>query len=153
MNNVGGKLKGVSVIVIVLGVIVSVIYGIMIIGDSLFTGIAVIAAGILGTLIFGFALYGLGQIVDNTDEIAEHYRRVNEEYSKSESVAEEERVRTEPKLVSKKLRSDSVGPDELIDVTCCGCGTKLSYTKAELIEEKQLVCPECGCAIDTARFK
>ena len=68
MNNVGGKLKGVSIIVIVLGVIVSVIYGIMIIGDSLFTGIAVIAAGILGTLIFGFALYGLGQIVDNTDE-------------------------------------------------------------------------------------
>ncbi len=153
MNNVGGKLKGVSIIVIILGVVISAVYGITIIGDSLLAGIAVIAAGILGTLIFGFVLYGLGQIVDNTDEIAEHYRRVNDARSKKEKAEEKKRKANEPKLVAKKLSSSSVDPDEFIDITCPGCGEMLSFPKAELIEKRRLVCPECGCSIETARFK
>lgn len=151
MNNIGDKLKGLAVLVICIGVILAVLFGLNYIRDSILTTILVIAGGILSTLILGFALYGLGQIVDNTDVIAEHYRRVNKIESKQDFQDEVERIKAEITEARRKLYSESVPLDAGIDVTCPECGASLTYTKGELLNDAELKCPECGGKVDVLR--
>ena len=153
MNNVGGKLRGLAVIIIILGVILSIILFVDYKDYGALSGILALVGGLLVTLAFGFLLYGLGQIVENTDEIAEHFRRVNKAEEKEDSEAEKLRRDNELREARSALRSDSVPQDARIGVTCMGCGARLSYTKAELLDGVELTCPECGGSIDTLKMR
>ena len=89
-KNIGGKIKWMARIACILGVIVSVIGGLAIMflggGISVFgifrsvawymvlLGILVMAAGSFLSWVGSFFIYGIGQLIENSDIIANYYR-------------------------------------------------------------------------------
>ena len=84
-NNIGGKIKGLAKVICWLGIILSVIIGIvLIIGatnrngyyrytdtTTIIYGIIVIVVGSLLSWIGSFVLYGFGELVDNSSKLVE----------------------------------------------------------------------------------
>ena len=70
-ENIGGKIKGLAKVVCWIGIILSVITGILAIaaqGSAGFIpGIAIIIVGALGSWVGSFVLYGFGEMVENSD--------------------------------------------------------------------------------------
>ena len=69
-RNIGGKIKATAEVGCILGIIISVIYGIFLIvqsKDAVIPGIAVILLGSLSSWVGAFFTYGLGQLIENTD--------------------------------------------------------------------------------------
>jgi hypothetical protein len=78
-DNIGGKIKGLAKVTAWLGIIASVIYGIVLISQSnryyngsalVITGVIVMAAGSLGSWISSFLLYGFGELIDQATQVA-----------------------------------------------------------------------------------
>ena len=68
-NNIGGKLKLLAKIVTVIGIVFSIIYGCLLMESSIFVGFLYILLGSLIAYVSSFALYGFGQLIENSDEI------------------------------------------------------------------------------------
>ena len=72
-NNIGSKIKSLAKVICWLGIIISVITGIIgiINGTEQFTvsGIITIIFGSLASWLGSFFAYGFGQLIENTDEI------------------------------------------------------------------------------------
>lgn len=67
-RNIGGKIKGLASFTAWLGIIASVIAGIVVIvATETPLGLVVIIAGFLVSWIGAFQLYGYGQMIENTD--------------------------------------------------------------------------------------
>ena len=80
-DNIGGKIKGLAVVSTVIGFAASVITGIIITfsyGDfeSFMLGVGVMFAGFLFSWISSLTLYGLGQLIENTDELVAQGREI-----------------------------------------------------------------------------
>ena len=70
-NNIGGKIKNVAQLFIWLGISVSVVSGLIIIGSSeLPMGILMIIGGSLISCLSSLTLYGFGQLIEHTEHIA-----------------------------------------------------------------------------------
>ena len=69
-NNIGGKIKTLAKVLTVIGMILSIIWGIVETEFSVETGFAIIALGCLFSWVGSFLLYGFGELIDNTKEIA-----------------------------------------------------------------------------------
>ena len=67
-NNIGKKIKVVASVFCWIGIIASVVFGIILIdeGDEV-AGAVTLVAGALSSWIGSFALYGFGQLVENSD--------------------------------------------------------------------------------------
>lgn len=84
-NNIGGKIKGLAKFICWLGIIVSVLVGIiLIIGatnrngyysytdtNMVITGVIVIVMGSILSWIGSFVLYGFGELVENSSKLVE----------------------------------------------------------------------------------
>lgn len=72
-SNIGGKIKNLAVVITWIGIITSVIFGIMMMatgyGEMVFIGFLVALVGSLLSWIGSFLLYGFGQLIENTDAI------------------------------------------------------------------------------------
>ncbi len=69
-DNVGGKIKGLARVLLILGTVISVLAGfILVAGDFATIGIPVLLLGPLLSLISAWFLYGFGEIVENTSAI------------------------------------------------------------------------------------
>lgn len=79
-NNIGGKIQGLAKIIFIIGAIFSVIGGIGMIGAfdgealGFLTAIVVIIVGAIGSWIGSWMLYGFGELIVKTTEIAENTR-------------------------------------------------------------------------------
>lgn len=77
-DNIGSKIKSLAQVVCWIGIIASVIGGIIVMAshsDAAATGLLIIAIGVVGSWVGSFALYGFGQLIENSDtlvEIAKH---------------------------------------------------------------------------------
>ena len=76
-DDIGGKIKTVAKVVCWVGIIMSVITGIVLISTANTVGILTIIVGSLGSWIGSFTLYGFGELIEKTTEIAENTRPVN----------------------------------------------------------------------------
>lgn len=90
-SNIGGKIKGLAKFICWLGIILSVIIGIILIlgarsgngaygypdGGAVVAGIFVIVLGSIMSWIGSFVLYGFGELVDNSSKLVE--RKKNED--------------------------------------------------------------------------
>ena len=72
-DNIGSKIKTVAATIAWLGIIGSVIIGIVMIAESLLVGLLVIIVGSLSSWVSSFTLYGFGQLIENTDIISSKY--------------------------------------------------------------------------------
>ena len=71
-DNIGGKLKGVAVLSTILGIIGSILLGIVVFatfGELWYYGLFIIIVGCLGYWISSLGMYGIGQVVENTEKL------------------------------------------------------------------------------------
>ena len=75
-NHIGAKIKGLAKFIAWVGIIFSVLGGVLMMATGeaagIIGGIAVALLGILFSWIGGFLLYGYGQLIDNTDIIVQN---------------------------------------------------------------------------------
>ena len=82
-NNIGKKLKVVAVVFCWIGIIASVVYGIILINNyQEVVGAVTIVVGALSSWIGSFALYGFGQLVENSDLQTERMWKVQTDMEK-----------------------------------------------------------------------
>lgn len=77
-DNIGGKIKSLAQVVCWIGIIASVICGFILIGtdeDLILLGLLIMVIGSLISWVSSFALYGFGQLIENTDELCEWTRK------------------------------------------------------------------------------
>ena len=71
-DNIGGKIKSLAQVVCWIGILCSVISGIVIMAtdeDLAFLGFVVMVIGSLVSWVSSFTLYGFGQLIENTDQL------------------------------------------------------------------------------------
>ena len=76
-DNIGGKIKTLAQVVCWIGIICSVISGIVMManGDELaFLGFMIMVIGSLVSWVSSFTLYGFGQLIENTDQLVHSYK-------------------------------------------------------------------------------
>lgn len=85
-NNIGGKIKGLAQFLAWLGIILSVLGGLVFMGITMLSGefigailgIIIAVVGSLVSWLNGFLLYGFGQLIDNSDKIVRSLSRMRE---------------------------------------------------------------------------
>lgn len=76
-RNIGGKIKTLSVVIALIGVIGSFIAGMVVLSqDAVGVGLCVILVGSLLSWIGSFALYGFGEMIENSAKTAENSARI-----------------------------------------------------------------------------
>ena len=139
-NSIGSSIKTLAFVLALLTLVGAIVYGLIVIGDMPLVGILAIAGGILIAVTIYYVLTGFGQLVENSDIIAERYRLENESKQRKQ---EERQKKTE----RKKLLDRSVPETEFIDFDCPFCGEKLSFPKSELADGS-VICPYCEKTVD-----
>lgn len=82
-DNIGDKIKTVAATIAWLGIIGSIIIGIIMIAEGTSGGLVVMIVGSLSSWVSSFTLYGLGQLIENTDTISsemESIRHITSKY-------------------------------------------------------------------------
>lgn len=69
-DNISDKMKSAATALAILGIIGSIIVGIVMIAESPLVGLLVIVVGSLSSWVSSFTLYGFGQLIENTDTIS-----------------------------------------------------------------------------------
>ncbi len=83
-DNIGGKIKNWAVWIFIVEAIAAIIGGIAIIDiNNGMVGSLVIVFGPIAAWVSSGLLYGFGQLVENSDIIAEELQRVNENHEKN----------------------------------------------------------------------
>ena len=148
-DNIGGKIKGWAKWIFAIEAIAAVISGFVLMAqdeDMILIGLLVVVFGPIVAWISSWLLYGYGQLIENSDIIAEEYNRKNEKHEKdvAKSNAKKEAQRREKVKVT--IANPNVADDEYIDITCPNCKGELSYTKEEL-QSGDVICPMCDTHI------
>ena len=71
-DNIGSKLKTVAQIFTGLGIAGSILFGIILIAavpDAWFVGLIILVFGSIGSWLSSLGMYGLGQLIENTDTL------------------------------------------------------------------------------------
>lgn len=92
-KNIGGKIKDLAKVICFVGIAISVVAGIVMIGFGSFSyngdtmigmGLAVMIVGSLVSWIGSFFAYGFGELIENTTVIAELAAKADAEKNKAE---------------------------------------------------------------------
>ena len=148
-DNIGGKIKGWAKWIFAIEAIAAVISGFVLMAqdeDMILIGLLVAVFGPIVAWVSSWLLYGYGQLIENSDIIAEEYNRKNEKHEKdiAKSNAKKEAQRREKVKVT--IANPNIADDEYIDITCPNCKGELSYTKEEL-QSGDVICPMCDTHI------
>lgn len=145
-KNIGEKIKGLAKVTCIVEAIAAVITGMVLMteGDELaLIGFLVIICGPVVAWISSFLLYGFGQLVANSDIIAEQYKRTNRTYEKIEAKNNDRKQERQRKEIKAMISNPNVADDEFIDVVCPNCEAQLSFPKEMLANLQGVKCPEC----------
>ena len=143
-DNIGERIKSSARVSSIIWVLLSVIGGIVLMFmESFVVGILVAVGGAVFFLGFFQLVYGFGQLVENSDIIAEEHKRVNEKYEKVVAKNNEKKQAQRKKQIKEAVVNPDVDEDEFIDITCPHCKAELSFTKGQLQKDQELTCPMC----------
>ena len=159
-DNIGSKIKAWAKWIFAVEAIASVITGFVLMGNDEEYLILVLAGWLLVILgpcaawVSSWLLYGYGQLIENSDIIAEEHVRINEKYEK---IAAKNNAREQKRIAEKlaqrreaakaTIADPDVDEDAFIDITCPNCKTDLSYPKGQLQNEEGVTCPVCDAII------
>ena len=148
-DNLVGKIKTFAQVICVLGIIGSVISGIVLfINEFIINGIAVILGGAFLSWIGSLCLYGFGQLIENTDILVSQGENKQSKFDKSEKNNISFRMKQYNQNDSKQIEDDNS-----IGLYCPECGEKISFPKEYIHKKPFLVCPMCNARICSDRFK
>ncbi len=167
-NNIGGKIKILAFIICGIGILASIISGIIVTEYDEGTGLIILFGGSVISWASSFVLYGFGKLIEDTEFIADQYRDASErkrekEVAKQRKEFNETVMRQKPAVNTGTVNTGTVNtaaqnattqntvnvnarPDdnEYFDFPCPLCGETLSYTKGEIRLNETLPCPECN---------
>ena len=147
-DNIGDKIKSSARTSFILWTIVAVISGIVLMSEESFVvGLLVALVGPGFLLGFFQLVYGFGQLVENSDIIAEEHKRVNEKHEKTVAKNNEKKQAQRQKQIKANIENPNFDEDEYIDITCSNCKAELSFTKGQLQSGEELTCPMCDAPI------
>lgn len=147
-DNISDKMKSAATALAILGIIGSIIVGIVMIAESLLVGLLVIIVGSLSSWVSSFTLYGFGQLIENTDIISaklESIKRTTSEYAAN---ASDKTPPSSNDTVSSANLDPCIGSCGLcakdnVDVTACkivdSTGTQYYYLCADCMKEYNAV--------------
>jgi hypothetical protein len=104
-------------------------------------------AGPIIAWVSSWLLYGFGQLIENSDIIAEEYNRKNEKHEKVVEKNNEKKQAQRFKEVKAAIENPDVDEYKFIDITCPNCKATLSYPKWQLQSEEGVTCPMCDAHI------
>ena len=149
-DNIGDKIKGLAQMVFVVEAIAAVITGIALMAsdeDLILYGLLVLIAGPIIAWVSSWLLYGFGQLIENSDIIAEEYNRKNEKHEKVVQKNNEKKQAQRKKQIKANMENPNFDEDEYIDIACPNCKAELSFTKGQLQSGEELTCPVCDAPI------
>ena len=147
-DNIGDKIKSSARASFILWTIVAVISGIVLMfEESAAIGLLVALIGPVFLLGFFQLVYGFGQLIENSDIIAEEHKRVNEKHEKAVAKNNEKKQAQRKKQIKANIENPNFDEDEYIDITCANCKAELSFTKRQLQSGEELTCPMCDSHI------
>ena len=147
-DNIGDKIKSSARTSFILLTIVAVISGIVLMFEESFVvGLLVAVVGPSFLLGFFQLVYGFGQLIENSDIIAEEHKRVNEKHEKVIAKNNEKKQAQRQKQIKANMENPNFGEDEYIDIICSNCKAELSFTKGQLQSGEELTCPMCDAHI------
>ena len=149
-ENIGDKIKGLAQMAFVVEAIAAVIAGIALMisdEDLILYGLLVLIAGPIIAWVSSWLLYGFGQLIENSDIIAEEYNRKNEKHEKAVAKNNEKKQAQRKKQIKANIENPNFDDDEYIDITCSNCQAELSFTKGQLQSGEELTCPMCDAQI------
>lgn len=116
--------------------------------NLIFAGILVAVIGALLSWVGAFILYGFGQLIENSDIIAEESRQSNAKYENNIRKERDRKEKQKIAAIKANLSYDDFGSDEYIDFDCPNCKYTLSYKKEEILSNNTLACPMCNCEMN-----
>ena len=147
-DNIGGKIKSWAIWIFIVEAIAAIIGGITLIGnDDILYGFLAIVFGPIAAWVSSWLLYGFGQLIENSDIIAEEYNRKNEKHEKVIAKNNEKKQAQRLKEVKAAIENPDVDEYKFIDITCPNCKAELTYPKRQLQSEDGVTCPMCDAHI------
>ena len=130
-DNIATKLKVCAVIFTILGVISSIIYGIILLSEDLIgAGVLVIVFGSLSSWVGSFMMYGLGEAIEGIESIQYNTTKTESKIFHKTQISNYTVANSNYKPISK-LSSNKIH--------CPDCRQEISAN-----EQK---CPNCGCEV------
>ena len=147
-DNIGDKIKSSARTSFILWTIVAVISGIVLMFEESFV-VGLLVAVVSPAFLLGFfqLVYGFGQLIENSDIIAEEHKRVNEKHEKVVAKNNEKKQAQRKKQIKANMENPNFDEDEYIDIACPNCKAELSFTKGQLQSGEDLTCPMCDAPI------
>ena len=140
-DNIGQKIKKLATVVCWLGIIASIVTGLIFMAaGGFFIGFVIAVFGSVASWIGSFFTYGYGQLIENSDILVQKKRAIDK-------IKKDAIIKTQ-----KYIIDDNVSESEQIDTICPYCSKKISFTKSAYIEKDFLSCPYCDQPIDTEIF-
>lgn len=69
-GNIGGKIKVLATVICIIGAVATILYGVLLcVIEQIALGLAVMIVGPVLSWVSSFALYGFGQLVQNSDRL------------------------------------------------------------------------------------
>ena len=134
-DDVGENIKGLAKVLCWIGIIASVIWGIMFIERDILTGVLIAVIGSLVSWLSSFTLYGFGELIEKTVYTHEDMENVNSTIAAIDSklyFQAEEIKAINKKLSNKKTESNPNNSEAVNKCQSCGCVTP------------NAICPLCG---------
>ncbi len=127
-DNIGGKIKTLATVVTIIGIVASVIAGLyFMIEEEFGLGLVIIIVGALSSWIGSFLLYGYGELIEKTAEIAQNTRRSGiATTSASVPMSIPPRTNTTTSQTKKKTCPSCLREVSPYDSACRFCGQKLN---------------------------
>lgn len=119
-DNIGNKIKMLAKIEFYILCVLSVIGGLVFFKSSVLLGLVIIIAGVFFSWVAVIALYAFGQLVENSDKIANGTNNVVQQANVNET-------NDMLKQANEIVTCPNCGKENKKGATfCAGCGTKLS---------------------------
>ncbi len=150
-ENIGSRIKNLSKFICCIEIIACIVVGTVMAATNenlIFAGILVAVIGALLSWVGAFILYGFGQLIENSDIIAEESRQSNAKYENNIRKERDRKEKQKIAAIKANLSDDDFGSDEYIDFDCPNCKYTLSYTKEEILSNDTLACPMCNCEMN-----
>ena len=136
-SNIGSKIKIVAIVSTVIGMIISVVYGFVLVKYSALVGILVVVLGCLGSWLGSFTLYGLGQLIENSDIIVKQLKKINSTTPDGKGINQNNTNYSSPlNTLNYNNNSNSTRKVPVTMESCRKCGGYYDVGSKE--------CPHCG---------
>ena len=161
-DKIGEKIKTLAKVVCVIGIVASVVYGIVSVKidgfniGSVSRGLLIAVAGSLISWISLFFIYGFGQLISNSDVIARNIESIdsyNEEIVNKINEKKEVKEKKSDSTKKTEIKEEKTETPEdlevkIVDIKCSKCGVDLSYSEEFLKDKTKIECPMCKNEID-----